>query len=177
MISIFGLFRMSTGSSGLYIRRSSCSPTCNSLLLTSASLFSTLQSICNTIQPICDNMMAPPSSRIIPRVFSLFDGSRDSNARYHTTYFSPLDSDTNISIPANVSICKYMVLVNPIYREGSLAFIAMSAPSVCNHNDYNELRLHKGFATSRLLGFSASRLLDFATSRTSRWSRDQPGSD
>ena len=71
-------------------------------------------------------MMAPPSSRIIPRVFSLFDGSRDSNARYYTTYFSPLDS-TNTSIPANVSICKYMVLVNPIYQEGSLAFIVTKA--------------------------------------------------
>jgi len=66
--------------------------------------------------------MAPPSSCIISGVFSLFDGSRDSNTRYHATYFSPLDS-TDTSTPANVSIRKYTALVDPIYEEGSLVFL------------------------------------------------------
>ena len=70
--------------------------------------------------------MAPPSSCIISGVFSLFDGSRDSNTRYHASYFSPLDS-TDTSTPINVSIRKYTALADPIYQEGSLAFIVAKA--------------------------------------------------
>ena len=71
---------------------------------------------------ICDDTMAPPSSCIISGVFSLFDGSRDPNTRYHVTYFSPLDS-ADTSIPVNVSVRKYTALVDPIYEEGSLVFV------------------------------------------------------
>ena len=70
--------------------------------------------------------MAPPSSCIISGVFSVFDGSRDSTTRYHTTYFSPLDS-ADTSTPINVSIRKYTALVDPIYQEGSLVFIVAKA--------------------------------------------------
>jgi len=70
--------------------------------------------------------MAPPSSCIISGVFSLFDGSRDSNTRYHTSYFSPLNS-ADTSTPINVSICRYTALAEPIYQEGSLAFIVAKA--------------------------------------------------
>jgi len=70
--------------------------------------------------------MVPLLSCIISGVFSLFDGSCDSNTQYHATYFSPLDS-ANTSTPINVSIRKYMALVDPIYREGSLVFIVAKA--------------------------------------------------
>ena len=76
--------------------------------------------------PAIYNTMAPPSSCIISGVFSLFDGSRDSNTRYHATYFSPLDS-ADPSTPVNISIRKYTPLVDPIYEEGSLVFIVGKA--------------------------------------------------
>ena len=77
-------------------------------------------------RPAIDDPMAPPSSCIISGVFSLFDGSRDSNTRYHATYFSPLDS-ADTSAPFSVSIRKYTALADPIYPEGSLVFIVAKA--------------------------------------------------
>lgn len=70
--------------------------------------------------------MAPPSSCLISGIFTLSDGSRNSDLQYYTTYLSALDFvDPDKFL--NISIRKYTAPADALYADGTFVYVVAKA--------------------------------------------------